>query len=152
MEKYTANVRQFALNLHYHSPRAYEFVRATFGNNLPHNSTLRKWYANSDLFTEPGITQKSLDLIKSKVVGKNQVREELVVSVCFDEMKIRKHITWDSCLKQMRGYVSYGCKDQDDKLEANEAIVFMASGLNDKFRIPIAYHFINSMDASQKAD
>lgn len=152
MQKYPANVRQFSLNLHFHSPRAYEFVRATFDDNLPHNSTLRRWYANSDLFTEPGITTKSLEVIKTKVAEKKEVGEELVVSVCFDEMKVRKHITWDSCLKQMRGYVSYGCKDEDDKLEANEAIVFMVSGLNDKFRIPIAYHFINSLDASQKSE
>ncbi|XP_031639164.1 uncharacterized protein LOC116351224 [Contarinia nasturtii] len=114
-EKFPAYVREVAINMHYHSPRAYEFLRKTFNNNLPHTSTLRRWYAHSDLNTGPGITTKTLEFLKKK------------------------------------GYVTYGCDDKDDPLIAKEAIVFVVSGLNEKFRIPAAYHFVNSLDAIKKA-
>lgn len=94
MKKYSKHVREFSLNLHFHSPRAYEFVRQTFNGNLPHPATLRKWYAYSDLNSAPGITDTSLRFLKQKVLQKKEVGNELVVSVCFDEMAIRKQVSW----------------------------------------------------------
>lgn len=148
-KKYPQNVRQFALCLHYHSPRAYEYLRNTFDNHLPHEATMRKWYLNSDINCKPGITSKSLEYLTKKVKEKKGL---LVCSVCFDEMAIRKQIMWSHSLKKMLGYVSYGSDDVDDPLIAKEAIVFMVSGVNEKFRIPAAYHFVNSLDANKKSE
>lgn len=53
---------------------------------------------------------------------------------------------------QMQGYVTFGCDDKDDPLIAREAIVFIVSGINEKFRIPVAYHLVNSLDAVKKAE
>lgn len=66
-EKFPSSVRQFSLGLHYHSPRAYEFVRTVFNNNLPAPSTLRAWYGNSDMDFRPGISEKALELLKTKI-------------------------------------------------------------------------------------
>lgn len=151
-QKYPANVRQFALSMHYQSPRGYEFLRQTFNKHLPHNSTIRKWYSNSDLDAKPGITASSLEFLKRKVAEKREAGSELVCNVNFDEVHIRKQVTFDPNLGRMVGYVTYGCDDLDDPLVAREAIVFMVSGLNEKIRIPVAYHFVNSLDASQKAE
>lgn len=131
------------VSMHYHSPRAYEFLRETFNNILPHNSTVRKWYANSDLNSKEGITGPSMQFLIRKVAEKKAINSNLFCAVCFDEMSIRKHISWDQS--------SYGNDDDDDPLIAREAIVFMASGLNEKFRVPVAYHFTNSLDALNKA-
>lgn len=38
-------MRSFALTLHFHSARAYDYVRDKFNKNLPHVSTIRKWYS-----------------------------------------------------------------------------------------------------------
>lgn len=150
--KYPKYVREFALGLHYHSPRAYEYIREVFGKNLPHESTLRRWYSNSDLNVKPGITAKSLEYLKRKADAKKSVQQELLCAVCFDEMSIRKQVVWSQHLGQMQGYVTYGCNDKDDPLIAKEAIVFIVSGLNEKFRIPVAYHFINSLNSIDKTE
>lgn len=71
-------------------------------------------------------------------------------SICVDEMSIRNEITWDHSLGRMTGYVTYGCDDVDDPLVAKEAIVYVVSGLNEKFRIPLAYHFVNSRVAGKR--
>lgn len=36
---------QFALNMRYLSPRAYEYLRHKFCDNLPHSDTIRKWFS-----------------------------------------------------------------------------------------------------------
>lgn len=150
MKKYPKSFREFSLILYYCSPRAYEYVRKTFDAHLPHNSTLRKWYANSDLNVRLGITEKSIEFLKKKVADKKSIGEELVCSVCFDEMSIRKQITWSQKDGHMLGYATYGNTEDDEPPVAKEAIVFVANGLNERFSIPVAYHFVNSIDASQK--
>lgn len=150
-QKYPPEVREFCLSLRYHSPRAYDYVRQVFNNNLPHSSTIRKWYANSDLQSEPGISNATLEFLKEKVVEKRKAGLELITALCFDEMSIRQQIIWSPEKEQMLGYVTYGSEDPDNPLIAKEAIVYVISGLNDKFRIPIAYHFVNSLDGYKKA-
>lgn len=150
MTKYSQHVREFALNLNYHSPRAYEFVRQTFDSNLPHKKTLQKWYANSVLNAKPGITNASLQFLKKKVTEKLSVVEKLVCSICFDEMSIRKQIIWSQSEGHMLGYVTYGKTDSDEPLVAKEAIVFILSGITERFSIPVAYQFVNSLDAIDK--
>lgn len=101
---------------------------------------------------EPGITTTSLEFLKVKVAEKREAGTELVCAICLDEMAIRQQTIFDQNLAQMIGYISYGYEKHEDRLIAKEAIVFMASGLNEKFRIPIAYHFINSLTADKKAE
>ncbi|XP_049523996.1 uncharacterized protein LOC125945760 [Dermacentor silvarum] len=45
---YSPELRAFALTLHFYSPRAYRYVRATFDTCLPHPKTLCKWYQSID--------------------------------------------------------------------------------------------------------
>lgn len=59
---YKASLRQFALSLHYYSPKAYNYVRNNFYNCLPHVKTLLKWYRSFD--GEPGINVEILEAIK----------------------------------------------------------------------------------------
>lgn len=150
-QKYPPEVRKFAVALHYHQPRSYEYVRQVFNENLPHSSTIRKWYANSDLHCEPGISVVSLEYLRAKAAEMKKSNLKLVATLCFDEMSIRKQITWSADKEHMLGYVTYGCDDPENPSVANQAIVFVVSGLNDKFRIPIAYHFVNSLDGLKKA-
>lgn len=106
-----------------------------------------------NLNAEPGITVASMDFLKAKVAAKRAGKSELVCAVCLDEMAIRQQTIFDQNLGQMIGYVSYGFDKEEEEIPiAKEVIVFMVSGLNDKFRIPVAYHFINSLNASKKAD
>lgn len=150
MTNYSKEVREFALNLHYCSPRAYDYVRKSFDGHLPHTATIRKWYGNSDLNAKPGITEKTLEFLRNKVNERKSSGEEVICAVCFDEMSIRKLITWCPSVGHMLGYITYGNADGEEPPVAKEAIVFVVNGVNEQFSIPIAYHFINSLDAVQK--
>ena len=43
---YNMETKQFAMTLHYYSPKAYEFVHNVFF--LPHSSTIRSWASSVD--------------------------------------------------------------------------------------------------------
>lgn len=50
--------------------------------------------------------------------------------------------------KKLLGYATYGNTNEI----AKQAIVFMACGINENFQLPIAYHFIGSIDAKGKGE
>lgn len=147
--------------MHYHSPRAYEFLRETFNNHLPHPSTIRAWYSNSDLNTKPNvINERCISILAKKVEEKAQHGEKLVCAVLFDEIHIRKHIQWSNTEKKLVGFANTEHNNNQNPDEpsgnkiksdvANQALVFMVSSVNDSFQLPMAYYFINSMKADEK--
>lgn len=139
--------------------KAYNIVRNFFNKNLPHESTVRAWYANSNIDCKPGINRVSMKILKQKA---EQKKEPILVSLLFDEMFMMKLFQWCNPTKHMYGFPTYGSDISIDIHEANElnekfleaaanqAIVFMASGINEKIRIPIAYHFIRKLKAEQR--
>lgn len=42
--KYSDEVRDFSVKLHFISPKAYDYVRKYWHNLLPHPATVREWY------------------------------------------------------------------------------------------------------------
>lgn len=166
--KYPEIVRRFCLNIYYLSVRAYECLRSTFDDNLPHSATVRSWYANSDLNCEPGISPSCLKILEKKAADKAKEGSKLLISICFDEMYIRKRFQWNNTAKYMEGFPTYGPgaedsnrpKDVENKTDlsslmlseaANQVIVYMAIGINDNFKLPFAYHFVMSLNGEEKA-
>lgn len=149
--KYPPAVREFCLNLHYLSPRGYEFVRETFKNKLPHVNTIRSWYSLSDINSGPGINNKCLEILEQKVIEQKAEGSELIVSLQFDEMSIRKHVQWCHSSKQILGLVTYGNQSNEPTI-ASQVIVFMITGLNMNLKVPIAYHFITSLNSTQRKE
>lgn len=167
--KYPEIVRRFCLNIYYLSVRAYECLRSTFDNNLPHSATVRSWYANSDLHCEPGISSSCLKILEKKAADKEKEGGKLLISICFDEMYIKKHFQWNNTAKYMEGFPTYGpgavdsnrSKDAENQMDlsnlvlseaANQVIVYMAIGINDNFKLPFAYHFVKSLNGEEKAE
>lgn len=110
--KYPEIVRRFCLNIYYLSVRAYEAIRATFDNKLPHTSTVRSWYANSNMNCEPGISTTCIEILEQKAKTKKSEGDQLLVSICFDEMHIRKHFQYCNTSKEMSGVhqIIVGCR------------------------------------------
>lgn len=140
--------------VHYASVRAYEAIREYFGNTLPHPGTLRAWYSNSDLNCEPGISVSCLNILKRKAEMKKAAGSELVVSLIFDEMHIRKMFQWCNSSRTMLGYSTFGSntneKGENTDPAANQVIVLMAIGVNEHIKLPFAYHFIKSLKAEER--
>lgn len=143
---YKENVRAFCLQLHFFSPRAYEFVRSQFNNNLPHYSTIKSWYRNSDLDADSGVNESSLRMLKAKAIEMTSKNRTAVFSLSFDEMAIRKHQQWCTKTNTFLGNVTYG----DSSEVASNAIVFLAKGINVDIKVPVAYYFITNITAEQR--
>lgn len=151
-EKYPESVRSFSFNHHYLSVRGYESLRKYFNNNLPHPATIRSWYANCDLNVKPGVVEGCINILKMKHQELTAAGSGLVISLLFDEMHIRKMFQWCSSSKTMQGFLTIGPSSgtYTEEMAANQVIVFMASGLNCNMQLPIAYHFIKSLDANMR--
>lgn len=108
-QKYPEVVRRFCLDIYYLSVITYESIRSTFNNNLPHTATIRSWYANSDMNAEPGISESCLKvLLQKKAIENKSKGNEFLVSICFDEMYIKKHFQWCNTSKHLSGFPTYG--------------------------------------------
>lgn len=152
--QYNQAVRKFALTAHFHSPSCYNFIRKKFNLNLPNVSTIRKWYAKCSAQGEPGIGKEGLVALKIMVKNQNTNNENLFVSIALDEMSIRKHIQWSESRKKFMGFITHGIRDEhkNDLPVARNALVFMISGVNVDFHLPIAYYFIIALTSVEKAD
>lgn len=138
-------LRTFALTLHFYSPKAYEYVRSKFNFILPHQKTISKWYGSIN--GEPGICAEAFWILEQKVTNSP---EKVVVALIIDEMNIRQDIHYNG--KIVEGYVDLGCEsDVNTDLVAKEALVFLVSSMNERWKIPVAYFFINSLTGLQKS-
>lgn len=68
-------LRSFAMTLHFYSPRAYGYVRQSYDNKLPSESTIRKWYQTTD--GSPGVTEESLTALKIKIEEAKSVGKKI---------------------------------------------------------------------------
>lgn len=72
------------MTLHFLSPSAYRFVRKTFTNNLPHETTLTKWLQNID--GNSGFTKESLEILKEKVKAEKIIGRKVFCNLVVDEI------------------------------------------------------------------
>lgn len=150
-KEYNQDVRSFGLTLHYYSPRAYNYVRSKFCNNLPSITTLRNWY--SSINAAPGFTSEAFDLIKKKAAEYKAAGKQLYVNLMFDEMSIRRHLQWNPHKMRYDGFIDIGRRvdGQDNVPLAKDALVFLISGATEDFKIPVSYFLINGLTAEEKA-
>lgn len=151
-KSYSEEVRKFCLTLHFYSPRAYAYVREKFNRTLPGGTTIRNWY--SSINGSPGITQESIDALQKRVEQKKSEGKEVYACLIFDEMAIRRQALWDHNAKKYRGFVDYGkpvTTDQRSLPLAKNTLVFLVSGINESFKIPVAYFLVNKLKTDEKA-
>lgn len=149
--KYSTELRTFALTLHFYSPKAYKYVRNTWGKLLPSISTLKQWYRVVD--GEPGFTKESFDAIQLHSRSKEKTA---IVNMVADEIHIRKQIIFDK--KKFHGKVDIGTKldaeeeDVDNFRPAEKALVFMVVSLDGSWKIPIGYFLISSLNGKERSN
>ena len=145
--KYSPQLKSFALTLQFYSAKAYDFVRKTFNLALPHPVQIRKWYTKVP--AEPGFTKASFQALAQK---KKDAGKKVIGSLMIDEMAIRKHVSWDR--EKYRGYVDLGndVEDDDSAPIAKDALVFMVVGVNESWKVPVAYFFIDGLSGKERAN
>lgn len=141
-------MRIFSFTLHYYSPRAYEYLRSVFNCNLPATRTLRYWLSSID--NSSGFTENSLNALRTKAEAARTRGEELIVSLIYDEMYIRRHSQWDKNKKEFLGHIAAGRPEEYEEFSplSKDVLVLMVSGISQDFKIPIAY--FSQLDCMQK--
>lgn len=81
----------------------------------------------------------------------NQNGREILVCLIYDEMAIRKLEEYDQHTDTKTGFVNYGSDYDGQQKYAKEALVFLVSGINEKFKIPVAYFLTAGVKANEKA-
>lgn len=146
--KYSPEIRQFCLRIHFHSPAAYNELRKFFEYRLPTCGTLRRYFRCVD--ASPGITQPALDEIAEKAKEYMERGERLKLCLISDDMAMRKRPPWNVECKTWGGFpTETNSKSKKELPVAKEALVFMAVAPN--FRMPVAYFLIDGLQAVDRA-
>lgn len=150
-KKYDTKIRTFALTLHFYSPKGYKYIRSVFNKHLPAVSTLRKWYSVID--GKPGLSMEAFAALKIKANESNKNGKEILACLIYDEMAIRKQEEFDEHSGEKTGFVNFGtCTvDSNEKKYAKEVLVFLITGINECFKVPVAYFLIAGLKAGEKA-
>ncbi|XP_029348598.1 uncharacterized protein LOC107882805 [Acyrthosiphon pisum] len=143
---YSSELRKFAITLQFYSTKAYQYVRKSFNNVLPHPRSISRWYkvVNGD----PGFTDEAFKCIENK--AKN---ETVICNIVLDEMSIREQTDWDGT--KMHGFVDMGTNvetEDDNAVHAKNAFVFMAVGINGHWKMPIGYFLVAGLNGSERSN
>lgn len=118
----------------------------------------------SKIVVNPVTCEAALDILRSKTIEANKTGEKIFCSVIIDDMAIRKYVKWDG--KNYNGFVTVNNDDINnnnsdsnfihvDKSElsdrATQAMVILVVCINDHWKIPITYHFINKLSGKKRA-
>jgi hypothetical protein len=148
-QKYSKELRSFAVTLQFYSAKAYNFIRETFGLCLPHEKTVQVWY--SSIVAEPGFTPGAFETLEQKVLEEKEKNKEVIVNLVFDEVSIKKKIEFDG--RRFVGCTNLGTGDEpDDSVStATEALVLMVVALDSSWKLTIGYFLIAHLNASGKS-
>lgn len=153
--QYPENVRKFALRQQYYSFAAYQSLRLFFNKHLPSKRTLQLWYSSVD--GSPGISDSALDIIREKAASYLiENGHPLHLCVIIDDMAISKKIGFNIDSRNFDGFVTAFNLSQENTDEneiqrkvAKDVAVTMIVGPD--FKVPIAYDFINGLEAIDRA-
>ena len=142
---YSQETKQFAMTLHYYSPKAYDFVRKVL--YLPHPSSIRSWAASVDC--EPGFLCDVINLIGNMATNNTTVSDVVLI---VDAMAIHKGTWWDPRKRCFVGNVDYGTAipEASDDL-ATEVLVFLICGVKGHWKHPVGYFLQNKISADVQA-
>lgn len=113
---------------------------------------MRNWY--SSVNASPGLTNESFETLRKKADEvKNEAKAKLLCNLMMDEMSIRRHAQWNAAKMKFDGFVDVGGKvtDQNCLPLAKDALVYLITGVEDDFKIPIAYFLTNGLTADERA-
>lgn len=109
---------------------------------LPSGKSILNW--TSSINGEPGFFKEVFDALQT------MSPDDRHCNLIFDAMSIKKQILWDERLGKFVGYCDYGnaFELEGSETPATEALVFMLSSINGKWKLPIGYVFQNKITAS----
>ncbi|GFR58231.1 THAP domain-containing protein 9 [Elysia marginata] len=139
---YLPKVRNFALSLHFLSPRAYDFIRPVL--HLPHPRCLRRWKAS--VYCSPGYLENMLKVAAARA----RATESYHCSLIVDEMSLRKDISWVPSQNRYCGFTDFGQGPVGNSIASN-VLLFMLVSLKGRWKAPVAYFLTDHISSTQLA-
>lgn len=67
---------------------------------------------------------------------------------------LRTQVEWNHSQQRFIGYVNYGnvIEDSENLPLAKEALVYLLTGINQRWKIPVAYFFVAALTAEERAE
>lgn len=128
--------KALALGLYFHSPKGYKYCRNVL--RLPSVRSLQLWLQRVPL--RVGFYPEIFDLVKRRAASFS--RPERACTIVFDEMHIKKELSYNPSCDRFEGLEEFGSGEQGKNL-ANKALVFMAKGIQTPWKQPLGYFFAN---------
>lgn len=156
--RYSENVRKFALRQVFYSNAAYQSLRHFFNKHLPSRRALQMWLTSVD--GSPGISDSALAIIRERAdLYQTEKQHQMCVSLISDEMSIKKHVSFDANKQLFSGFCTVSNSSTqyiNNQNESNvtaklvkDALVLLIAGPD--FKIPVAYHLLNGLNAVDRA-
>lgn len=144
-------MRKFSLILSFKSKSAYKYVRGKFSGRLPALRTLRSWHSKSSENVPYGFINQTLLTLTKLANEKRGNGEQLYISMCFDEIAIRKHIQYIHTRKCFSGMINYGRRDDDEIPVANYSIFFLINLIESGQSLILGYFLIKTLNSIEKS-
>ncbi|RVE54765.1 hypothetical protein evm_000532 [Chilo suppressalis] len=143
--KFPPSLGKFASTLYLYSPSGYKYMRKVFENSLPHPRIIGKWYEKRK--AAPGFTAEAFEILKKNF---QSIKTRLFCTLVVDEMAIRQQYIWNG--RRTEGLVDYGTGSIENDSIASKAFVMMLVSMNENWKLPVAYFFVNTLTAECKAN
>lgn len=109
------------------------------------------WHQKSSTNFPPGFCKQTVATL-TKLSNQERTNDKnLHVSMCFDEMAIRRHIQWVHNKKMFSGLISYGQRDNDEIPIANNAIFFLITLIETGQSLILGYFLIKTLNSLEKS-
>lgn len=108
----------------------------------------------SSINSSPGFDNDAFDILEKKAKQYFEAdKKKLIIACAKDEIHIRTQSQFNAYRMKFDGFVDMGknLTSQGILPLAKEALVFLVCGIEEEFKIPVAYFFINSLDTEQSA-
>lgn len=139
--RYSEEMRNMSIILHYCSAKAYRQMRRYF--TLPSVETIKRWLSKIDI--KEGYSTAVLKLLKFKAAGLPE--DEKLVTMFIDEMSVSQRLTY--CANGNPDYFTgfatkVNNEETDIKQRASSALTIMIKSIKSGFKQPIGYFFNTS--------
>ncbi|KAH9645946.1 hypothetical protein HF086_011408, partial [Spodoptera exigua] len=131
-----------ALGIYKKSPACYRLLRRMFA--LPSQSSLNKLLNKVPL--KPGINRHIFKTLMK--ISDKQTEDDNLCILSFDEMSIRKHLSYNESQDEIQGFQDHGNHGRNHQI-ASKALVFMLAGIRKKWKQPIAFYFSHTMNSDR---
>jgi hypothetical protein len=100
-QRYTDEIKEFALTIYFYSPRAHHYIRSIIA--LPNPSLVRKWSASRKC--EPGFFKEAFESLTQHVAN-SPIKKGCCLVI--DIMSIHSQTVWNPQSDKYVGFVDYG--------------------------------------------